>query len=85
MGHGIAQLFAVKGYSVWLVEDKGILRRNLTALIEEQPGMTCPVSVGRPMGLDATDGGWTSGVVLSWNPVPEAAQETCREAPSMGD
>lgn len=29
---------------VWLVEDKRILRRNLATLIEEQPGMTCPLA-----------------------------------------
>jgi len=31
--------------TVWIVEDNRMLRRNLAELIEEQPGMSCPVAV----------------------------------------
>ena len=51
--------------SVWLVEDKHILRRNLAALVNEQSGMHCPVAVATcEEMLDSLDEGLVPDIVF---------------------
>ena len=50
---------------VWLVEDGNILRRSLTALIDEQPGLRCSVSVAScEEMMAALDEGLVPDIVL---------------------